>query len=92
MRNPKLKGIITFDNNGRTFQENSSQPNWYVFPYLAREFSGELCNSPEGTLIWVPNNKIHIIDMWEGDRIFVPLIMEDKGYFSARFVYEKISL
>ena len=88
LQNPTLKGILTFNNSGRTFNMGGSQPNWYVFPYLAKEFSGELHDSSEGDLIWVARSKIDSLNMWEGDRLFFPWIVEKSGYFSANFVYE----
>lgn len=82
--NPKLRGIIVFPN----FEENT---NWYTYVFTATEFSGILTDDcPEGDLIWVKkedikNRKIHT---WEGDYIFLDWLIENKPFFSAKFIYE----
>ena len=32
--------------------------DWYVFVFTADEFSGELIDSPEGRLEWIPDEKL----------------------------------
>ena len=31
--------------------------DWYVFVFTATEFSGELIDSPEGRLEWIPDQR-----------------------------------
>ena len=80
MKNPKLHGFITFP----LFD---GKKDWYVFVFSAREFEGELIDSQEGKLEWIPNNKLLDLNLWEGDKIFIPWLKKDK-FFSAKFVYE----
>jgi 8-oxo-dGTP diphosphatase len=47
-----------------------------------------LSDSPEGELEWIPNEKLTEINLWDGDKIFIPWLFEDK-FFSAKFVYEE---
>jgi 8-oxo-dGTP diphosphatase len=77
--NPKMCGLLMFPN----FKEN----DWYVFVFIATEFSGELTDSPEGNLEWIPDEKILDLKLWESDHIFMPWIREGK-FFSAKFDYE----
>ena len=77
--NPRLRGIITFP----AFKDNE---DWYVFLYVADQFSGEKIESAEGKLQWIENNKLMNLNLWEGDRIFLPWI-EQNRFFSAKFVY-----
>ena len=79
IQNPKLCGLLIFPN----FKGN----DWYVFVFTAHEFSGELIDSPEGRLEWIPNEKILSLNLWESDPIFMPWIGEGK-FFSAKFEYE----
>jgi 8-oxo-dGTP diphosphatase len=79
IRNPKLHGLLMFPN----FKDN----HWYVFIFTAREFEGELIDSPEGRLEWIPDKKIHELNLWQSDHIFMPWIQEEK-FFSAKFNYE----
>ena len=61
--------------------------DWYVFVFTANEFSGELIDSPEGGLEWIPDEKILDLTLWESDHIFMPWIREGK-FFSAKFEYK----
>ena len=59
----EMKGIITFP-------EFTPGHDWYTYVFRVTEFSGELIDSPEGTLEWVPYDEILQKPSWEGDRIF----------------------
>lgn len=76
-----MKGFITFP----LFD---GKDDWHVFLFVINDFEGELIDSPEGELEWIPNNKLTEINLWEGDKIFIPWLFEDK-FFSAKFVYEE---
>jgi 8-oxo-dGTP diphosphatase len=79
IRDPKLCGLLMFPN----FKGN----DWYVFVFTGEDFSGELIDSPEGRLEWVPDEKVFDLNLWESDHIFMPWIREGK-FFSAKFDYE----
>jgi len=79
--NPRLNGFITFP-------AFDGFDDWYVFVYTATEFSGELIDSPEGNLEWVPDSELPKLPLWEGDKIFFKWIEEEK-FFSAKFNYDK---
>jgi 8-oxo-dGTP diphosphatase len=42
--------------------------------YAATEFRGELIDSPEGKLEWIPDNQLHNLNLWERDHILFPWI------------------
>lgn len=77
---PILKGILTFPGF-------ANDEDWYAFVFLAPEFEGELIESPEGTLKWVDDEQLLDLNLWEGDRIFLPWL-EGHRFFSAKFVYK----
>jgi 8-oxo-dGTP diphosphatase len=79
IQNPRLHGLLLFTN----FEGN----DWYVFVYTATEFTGEQIDSPEGTLEWIPDEKIASLNLWESDHIFFQW-MEAGKYFSAKFEYD----
>ena len=44
---------------------------------------------PEGELAWIPISDIPSLNLWEGDRIFLPLLEEaDPGCFSLTLTYD----
>ena len=75
-----LKGFITFP----LFD---GKDDWYVFLFVINEFDGELIDSPEGKLEWIDNDKLTRLNLWEGDKIFIPWLFQEK-FFSAKFNYE----
>ncbi|MBI2420131.1 MAG: 8-oxo-dGTP diphosphatase [Ignavibacteriales bacterium] len=78
--NPTFKGVITFP-------EFDGIEDWYVFMFVSKEFSGSLIESKEGNLAWIDDDKLLELNLWEGDRIFIPWL--DSGFFfSAKFVYK----
>lgn len=79
IRNPKLCGLLMFPK----FKGN----DWYVFVFTANDFAGELIDSPEGKLDWIPDEKIPDLNLWASDHIFMPWIQEGK-FFSAKFEYD----
>ncbi len=79
VRSLELRGFITFPG----FEGDI---DWYAFVFVCRDFDGELIDSPEGVLRWIPDAEILDFPLWAGDRIFIPWL-EQPGFFSARFVY-----
>ena len=76
-----LKGFITFP-------DFDSQDDWYCFVYTVTKFSGELKASDEGHLQWVDDSEIMNLNLWPGDRVFLPWISQ-KRFFSAKFIYQQ---
>jgi 8-oxo-dGTP diphosphatase len=79
IRDPKLCGLLMFPG----FKGN----DWYVFVFTANDFSGELIDSPEGILEWIPDDQVRSLNLWASDPIFMPWIEEGK-FFSAKFEYQ----
>lgn len=79
IRNPRLCGFITFP-------AFAKQEDWHVFILAATEYSGELIDSAEGILRWVPHEELPTLPMWAGDRVFMRWL-DEPGFFSARFDY-----
>ncbi len=80
IHNPELKGFLTFPGF-------ANDEDWYAFVFVAREFEGELIESPEGPLEWIPDEQLSRLPLWEGDYIFLPWL--DQGrFFSGKFTYK----
>jgi len=79
IKSPALKGVLTFP-------DFAGGEDWYVFVFTAAKFSGKLIDSPEGNLEWIPDRKLLKLNLWEGDRVFLPLLRR-RGHFSGKFHY-----
>jgi 8-oxo-dGTP diphosphatase len=80
VQNLFLKGFLTFP----AFNKDE---DWYAFVYLVTSFSGSLIDSPEGDLHWVEDGRLLDLNLWDGDRVFLPLL-DNPGIFSGKFVYK----
>ncbi len=76
----KLKGHITFP-------MFDGKDDWYVFVFTIPKFTGKLIDCNEGELEWIQNNKLGDLNLWEGDKHFIPWLFQDK-MFSAKFNYK----
>ena len=75
-----LKGVLTFP----LFAHNE---DWYAFVFVVDGFEGELIDSPEGNLEWIDDDRLLGLNLWEGDRLFLPLL-DQRGLFSGKIVYQ----
>lgn len=80
IKKPIMRGFITFP-------MFDGKKDWLVFIFTADSFNGEVIDSAEGNLVWVPKKELYALNLWEGDKIFLPWLEDDK-FFSAKFVYE----
>lgn len=77
----RLRGIITFISKGFGCE--------YIHLYTADAFDGTLtedCN--EGILKWIPKSDISHLNLWEGDKIFLKLLLETQSFFSLKLFYD----
>lgn len=59
----------------------------------ADEFSGKLITCNEGDLKWVDKTIVPTLPTWEGDAIFLKLLLEnEENFFTLKLVYEGESL
>ena len=75
----RFRGIVTFLCDDIT--------DYYMCLYTADNFSGTLKSCNEGTLEWVPKNKLTELNLWEGDLIFFQLLEENAPFFSLKLCY-----
>ncbi|MBV7332694.1 8-oxo-dGTP diphosphatase [Chloroflexi bacterium TSY] len=79
--NPLVRGFLTFP-------AFDGLDDWYVFVITASEFTGQLIDSTEGELAWIDDDKLLDLNLWPGDRIFIPWLKQDR-FFSGKFVYRE---
>lgn len=78
----ELKGYITFP--GIYHGEDEG-----MFLYTSDAFHGTLIdNCQEGELVWMDNDKIADLPMWEGDRFFEEWLTRP-GFTEAKLTYQK---
>ena len=80
----KTKGIITFISNVCETE--------YMYLYLADGFEGTLKECNEGVLKWIPKEELFSLNLWEGDKIFLKYLIENKDFFSLKLVYDSEKL
>ena len=76
----KYRGIVTFVSNRWETE--------YMHLFTADEFTGELIECDEGELEWISKEKLDSIPKWEGDKIFLDLLEEERPFFSLKLRYE----
>ena len=59
-----------------------------MYLFHSPDFTGEPHECDEGTLHWIPVEDIPDLSLWEGDRLFLPLIRSEKRYFRMTLVYK----
>jgi len=79
--NPILKGIITYPST-------STDEEWINFVFIAKKFTGNLIECNEGNLEWIKTSQIKKLNLWDSDRLFLPLLTK-KGIFTAKITYDK---
>ncbi len=80
----RLRGIVSF--------VSDIYETEYMFLYTSGSFEGTLTECSEGRLEWIDKESVPELPLWEGDRIFLNLIRDDKDFFSLKLVYERDSL
>lgn len=75
------RGIVTFISD--------TWPNEYMHLFTASKWQGNIdmdCN--EGDLAWIAKDKLMNLKLWEGDRIFLRLLLDESTpFFSLKLIY-----
>ena len=56
--------------------------------FTSDEFKGEIKECDEGDLVWVEKEKIHELNLWDGDRVFLKLLDTRQDFFTLKLRYE----
>ncbi len=75
----RFRGIVTFVSN--------VCPTEYMFLYTADGFDGNEIVCDEGDLHWVDKSAVLSLPLWEGDKVFLKYLFEDRDLFSLKLVY-----
>ncbi len=63
-----------------------------MYVYEITDFSGTQITCDEGELKWIPIKDIYNYPMWEGDKAFLPKLINHEPYFKMKLVYEHSEL
>lgn len=76
----KMRGIMTFASEGWEDE--------YIFVYTSDKFSGHITECNEGELAWIDKDKIMDLNLWDGDRIFLDIMINSDKLFSIKLSYK----
>ena len=63
-----------------------------MYVYEISDFSGKEIECNEGDLRWIPIKDIYHYPMWEGDKEFLPLLINHAPYFKLKLIYKNKDL
>lgn len=76
----RFRGLVTFVSGDDVTE--------YMCLYTADGFTGDPVSCDEGELAWVKKDQIEDLNIWEGDKIFLRLLLEEREFFSLKLVYD----
>ena len=81
----KFRGLITF-------VSDDCEPEMMCL-FTSDDFRGEIITCDEGVLEWVSKTEVPKLPTWEGDAIFLKLLLDnEERFFSLKLVYENEKL
>lgn len=63
-----------------------------MYLYTSNNCSGKLKECDEGELHWVNKDKIMELNLWEGDKAFLPLLINTKQFIRLKLIYKQSHL
>lgn len=77
----RYRGIVTFISDVWQCE--------YMHLFTADSWTGEMRECDEGDLQWIDKGELFDLSLWEGDRIFLKLILDDnQPFFSLKLTYK----
>ena len=76
----RYRGLVTF-----VYNDHEAE---YMSLFTADAWTGTQKECEEGELAWVKKEDVFSLRLWEGDRIFLKLLLERESFFSLKLVYE----
>ncbi len=79
LKSYSFRGIVTFMTD--TYETE------YMCLYTADKWTGTLKECDEGMLEWIDRKDVLKLELWDGDKIFLRLLDEDRPFFSLKLSY-----
>ena len=76
----RYRGLVTF--------VNTEWPTEYMHLFTATGYTGTLRDCDEGTLEWVPIDRVGSLPLWQGDLLFLSLLRTEQRFFSLKLRYK----
>ena len=76
----RMRGILSFCSEG--WEDEC------IFVFTSDEYHGKEKECNEGDLQWIKKGSIMDLNLWEGDRLFLKMILEDAPFFSIKLSYK----
>lgn len=76
----RFRGLVTFVSDQAETE--------YMCLYTADGFTGDMIPCNEGVLEWINKKDLLHLNLWEGDKVFLKLLNENKPFFSLKLEYE----
>ena len=78
------RGIVYFSSNEAEDEE--------MHLFTCTGYTGDMRQCDEGTLEWVDKQNVTLLNIWEGDRIFLKMLSDDAPFFRLKLIYSGNSL
>ena len=83
LSNFEFRGTILFKNND--FEE-------IMFLFKGLDFQGDIIECDEGELRWIDIDEVMNLNLWEGDKVFLPLLINTDEMINLELIYENDQL
>lgn len=78
----------SFTQRGIVLFSSEIWPDEEMYLFTASSVTRETTACTEGVLEWVPIEKIPELPIWEGDRIFLSMLAENRPFFKLKLEYD----
>ena len=75
----KLRCLVTF--------VSDKWETEHMYVYTATDFTGKLKSCKEGELKWIDKDKVPNLPTWEGDKLFLDRMKNEKEFFTMKVEY-----
>ena len=80
LSSPRMRGVITFISAGWDDE--------IMFLYTGNAQGAVRPDCDEGVLRWVPVQDVPSLNLWQGDRVFLSLLLQSEAFFSLKLSYQ----
>ena len=79
LKSPIYRAIVTFDSDAYESEQ--------MHLFTCTDFSGEPGECNEGELHWMDKKEVPLLNMWNGDLVFLNMLESENAFFSLKLVY-----